>query len=91
MYTFLENKTYKIRANLNEMLAQKLHKPVIKKFKRIKVYAKFEDNIWAADLTEIKSLSSKNWGVYDNLYYYNFYYNFELFIIIHYYNAYYES
>ena len=55
------------------------------------MYAKFEDNIWAADSTEMKSLSSKNWRVYDNVYYYNFYYNFELFIIIHYYNAYYES
>ena len=73
------------------MLAQKLHKPVIKNFKRIKVYAKFEDNICAADLTEMRSLSSKNRGVQDNFYYYNFYYNFELLIIIHYYNAYYES
>ena len=45
------------------MLAQKLHKPVIKNFKRIKVYAKFEDNICAADLTEMRSLSSKNRGV----------------------------
>ena len=49
------------------MLAQKLHKPVIKKFQITKVYAKFEDNC-----------------------YYNFCYNFELLIIIHYYNAYYE-
>ena len=34
------------------MLAQKLQKPMIKKLERIKVYAKFEDNILAADLAE---------------------------------------
>ena len=29
----------------NEQLAEELHKPVIKKFKRIKVYVSFKDNI----------------------------------------------
>ena len=33
----------------NEQLAEKLHKPVIKKFQRRKVYARFKDNIWADD------------------------------------------
>ena len=33
---------------------------VIKKVKRGKVYARFKDNIWAADLAEMGSLSSKN-------------------------------
>ena len=37
--------------------------PVIKKVKRRKVYPRFKDNIWAADLAEIKSLSSKNKNV----------------------------
>ena len=45
-------------AKKNEELAQKLHKPVIKKFKRTRVYAIFQDNIWAADLAEMGSLSS---------------------------------
>ena len=31
--------------NVIEVLAQELHKPVIKKFKRKKAYARFEDNI----------------------------------------------
>ena len=44
------------------MLAQELQKSVIKKFKRRKAYARFKDNIWAADLAEMGSLSSKNWG-----------------------------
>ena len=39
---------------------KELHKPVIKKFKRRKVYAKFKDNIWSANFVEMESLSSKN-------------------------------
>ena len=49
--------------NVNEQLAEKLHKPVSKKFKRRKVYAKLKYNIWAADLAEMGSLSSKNKNV----------------------------
>ena len=45
------------------MLAQKLHKPVIKKFKRGKIYLRFKDNTWAADLAEVVSLSRKNYNV----------------------------
>ena len=45
------------------MLAQELQKPVIEKFKRRKVYAKFKDKNFAADLAEIGSISSKNRGV----------------------------
>ena len=36
---------------------------VIKKFKRSKVYARFKDNILAADLAEMETLSSKNRNV----------------------------
>ena len=45
------------------MLAQELHKLVIKKFKRRKVYVRFKDNIWAEDLAEMGPLSTKNRGV----------------------------
>ena len=31
-----------------------------KKKEKKKVYARFKDNIWAADLAQIESLSSKN-------------------------------
>ena len=44
---------------VEEQLAEELHKPVIKKFKKRKVYARFKDNIWAADLAEMESLSPK--------------------------------
>ena len=42
------------------MLAQELHKPVIKQLNQRKVYATFKDNIWSADLAEMGSLLSKN-------------------------------
>ena len=45
---------------VNKQLAEELHKPVIKKFKKRKIYARFKDNIWAADFAEMGSLSSKN-------------------------------
>ena len=48
------------KSSANEEPAQKLHKPVIEKFKRRKVYARFKDNIWAADLAVMGSLFSKN-------------------------------
>ena len=41
--------------NVNEVLPQELHNPVIKRFKRRKVYY-----TWGADLVERESLSSKN-------------------------------
>ena len=46
--------------SVSEQLAEELHKPVIKKFKGKKFYARFKDNIWAVDLAEIELLSSKN-------------------------------
>ena len=39
--------------SVNEQPAEELHQPVIKKFKRRKVYTRFKDNIWAAELTEM--------------------------------------
>ena len=44
----------------NEQLAVVLHKPIIKKFKKRKVYSAFKDNIWAADLTDMQLLSRYN-------------------------------
>ena len=42
------------------MLAQELHKSIIKKFNKKKVHSRFKDNIWARDLAEMGSLSSLN-------------------------------
>ena len=61
-HKFLDKKTGS-EISVNEQLAEKIHKPVIKKFKRRKLYARFKGNIWAADLAEMDSLSSKNKNV----------------------------
>ena len=42
------------------ILADELHKPVIKKFNKRKVYSQFKDNIWGVDLADMQSLSKKN-------------------------------
>ena len=48
------------RANVNEVLAQELRKPVIKTFKKRKICKRFKDILSTADIAEIKPLSSKN-------------------------------
>ena len=48
------------RTGNNNILAEELHKPVIKKFNKRKVYLQFRDNIWGADLVDTQSLSKKN-------------------------------
>ena len=62
VYKFFDKKTGS-EISVNEQLAEELHKPAITKFKRRKVYERFKDNIWAADLAEMKSLPSKNKNV----------------------------
>ena len=45
------------------ILADELHKPIIKKFNKRKVYSQFKDNIWGVDLAGMQSLSRKNKGI----------------------------
>ena len=47
----------------NHQLANELHKPIIRKFKKRKVYSSFRDNIWGVDLTDMQSLSKYNKGI----------------------------
>ena len=44
----------------SSILADELHKPVIKKLNKRKVYSKFKDNISGVDLADMQSLSRKN-------------------------------
>ena len=37
----------------NYQLGNELHKPIIRKFKKRKVYSSFRDNIWGVDLAGI--------------------------------------
>ena len=50
----------KIKQNLQ--LAEELHKPIIRKFKKRKVYSGFRDNIWGADLADMQLISKFNKG-----------------------------
>ena len=37
------------------ILANELHKPVVKKFNKRKAYSQFKDNIWGVDLADMQS------------------------------------
>ena len=62
VYYFFDKRTESV-VSVNEQLAEELLKRVIKKLKRRKVYERFKDNIWAGDLDEMETFSSKNKNV----------------------------
>ena len=47
----------------NYQLADDLHKSIIRKFKKRKVYSSFRDSIWGVDLADMQSLSKYNKGI----------------------------
>ena len=47
----------------NIKLGNELHKPIIRKFNKRKVYSSFKDNIWGADLADMQLLSKFNKGI----------------------------
>ena len=47
----------------SSILADELHKTIIRKFNKRKVYSQFKDNIWGVDLADMQSLSRKNKGI----------------------------
>ena len=47
----------------NYQLGNELHKPIIRKSKKRKVYSSFKDNIWGVDLADMQSLSKYNKGI----------------------------
>ena len=44
----------------NYKLANELHKPIIRKFKKRKAYSSYRDNIWGVDLADMQWLSKYN-------------------------------
>ena len=65
VYKFFDKKSQgKGRANNKEniQLANELHKPIIKKFRKRKVHSSFRDNIWGVDLADMQFLSKFNKG-----------------------------
>ena len=47
----------------NQKVAEELHKPIIRKFGKRKVYSAFIDNIWDANLANTQLLSKFNKGI----------------------------
>ena len=64
LYQFFDQKTkgssIKNGIKQNQQLAEELHKPIIIKFKKRKVYSAFKDCIWAADLADMQLISKYN-------------------------------
>ena len=66
VYKFFDSKASGSGAKLipeNEQLAKELHKPIIRKFEKRKVYSTFKDNIWEVDLADMQLLSKYNKGI----------------------------
>ena len=66
VYKFFDKKSKGSGIATNEFnyqLVNELHKPVIKKFEKRKVYSSFKDHIWGVDLADMQSLSKFNKGV----------------------------
>ena len=66
IYKFFDSKVSGSGAKLipeNEQLANELHKPIIRKFEKRKVYSTFKDNIWGVDLADMQLLSKYNKGI----------------------------
>ena len=63
VYKFFDSKVSGSGAKLipeNKQLANELHKPIIRKFEKRKVYSTFKDNIWGVDLADMQLLSNYN-------------------------------
>ena len=65
VYKFFDKKSSEsgIANEPNHQLADDLHKPIIRKFKKGKVYSPFRDNIWGVDLADMQSLCEYNKGI----------------------------
>ena len=66
VYKFVDKKSkggnINIPLDFNEQLAEELHKPIIRNFKKRTVYSGFKDNIWGADLADMQLISKFNKG-----------------------------
>ena len=64
VYNFFNKKSAGSAVNIpvefNEQLAKELHKPIIRKLR--KIYSGFKDNIWRADLANMQLITKFNKG-----------------------------
>ena len=65
VYNFFDKKSSGsgVATEPNYQLANELHRQIIRKFKRQKVYSSFRNNIWGVDLADMQSLSKCNKGI----------------------------
>ena len=63
VYKFFDEKSTGSGIASSSILPDELHKPVMKKFNKRKVYSQFKDDIWGLNLTDMQSLSRKNKGI----------------------------
>ena len=63
VYVFFDKKSTGSGIASSSILADELHKPIINKFNKRKVYSQFKDNIWGVELADMQSLSRKNKGI----------------------------
>ena len=52
-----------VDAKPNYQRTNELHRQIIRKFKKRRVYSSFRDNIWGVDLADMQSLSKYNKGI----------------------------
>ena len=60
VYKFFDKKSMGSGIESTSILTDELHKPIIKKINKRKVYSQFKDNIWGVDLADMQSLSREN-------------------------------
>ena len=63
VYKFFDKKSTGGGIASSSILADELHKLVIKKSNKRKVYSQFKDNIWGIDLVNMQSLNGENKGI----------------------------
>ena len=65
VYNFLDKKSSGsgVTNEPNYQIANELHKQIIRKFKKRKVYSYFRDNIWGVNLADMQSRSKYNKGI----------------------------
>ena len=63
VYKFFDKKSTGSGIASSSILADELHKPIINKFNKRKVYSQFKDNILGVDLADMQSLSRKSKGI----------------------------
>ena len=59
IYKFFSERAKGMGLN-NVILAEELHKPIIRNFKRRKLYSSFKDNIWGVDLADMTLINKFN-------------------------------